>query len=174
MLLPHGVQVFLSTFWIWGLNSCAWVLASALYVSSCCCSGYQFLFRLMSHLPVPLGHSWHHRASRMALAIRVQALQLQLSQDLVVKLPGKFLSWQCIFSWILAPSVLPNIAEPGRNSFVIFLSRQSLGQCLKPGARGVSLLLQLRARRFSANDFYTVLAACVPAACVPAASSLTG
>lgn len=24
MLLPYGVQVFLSTLWIWGLNSCTW------------------------------------------------------------------------------------------------------------------------------------------------------
>ena len=75
LLLPHRVQVFFSTLWIWGLNSCAWVCASALYVF-CCCSGYQFPFSLVPHHPVPQECSWHCRASRMALAVHVQALQL--------------------------------------------------------------------------------------------------
>lgn len=76
LLLPHGVQAFLSILWIWGLNSCAWACASALYVCSCCCSGYQFPFSLVSHLPVPQGCPWHRRASRMVLSVCVQALQL--------------------------------------------------------------------------------------------------
>lgn len=51
LLLPCGVQVFLSTLGIWCLNPWACTHASAFYISSCCCSGYQFPLSLVSHLP---------------------------------------------------------------------------------------------------------------------------
>lgn len=55
----------------------------------------------------------------------------QLSEDQIVNLSAKFLLWQCHFSWTLATFCSSNVVELGRNYFVIFLSRQSWGQCLK-------------------------------------------